>query len=62
MPKATKDEILRKAKELCRCDGKTWSPDDFEDGVAGVTMLTIVAEDSDRKAHLKRAKAFLDNE
>jgi hypothetical protein len=52
-------EPLEKAKELCRRDGKAWSLDDFESGVSGVTMLTVVADDNDRKAYLNRAKALL---
>ena len=55
-------EPLEKAKELCRRDGKAWSLDDFESGVSGVTMLTIVADDNDRKAYLNRAKALLKQE
>jgi hypothetical protein len=62
MSRLTKGEILKKAKKLCRCDGKTWSVDDFENGVAGVTMLTVVAEDSDRTEYLSRAKALLEKE
>jgi hypothetical protein len=41
---------------LCRRDGKAWSVDDFESGVSGVTM---VADNNDRKAYLNRAKALL---
>ena len=54
-------EPLEKAKELCRRDGKAWSLDDFESGVSGVTMLTVVADDNDRKAYLNRAKALLEH-
>jgi transcriptional regulator with XRE-family HTH domain len=56
---APRDEILEKAKELCRCEGKAWNLDDFGNGVLGVTMLTVVADDSDRTYYLHRAKAFL---
>ena len=51
-------EALKIAKELCRRDGKAWSLDDFENGVAGVTMLTVVADDNDRRAYLNSAKAL----
>jgi hypothetical protein len=51
--------ILDKAKELCRCEGKAWNLDDFGNGVLGVTMLTVVADDNDRTYFLNRAKAFL---
>jgi uncharacterized protein len=53
-------EPLEKAKELCRRDGKAWSLDDFESGVSGVTMLTVVADDHDRETYLNRAKALLE--
>ena len=54
------DQILEKAKELCRCEGKAWNLDDFENGVSGVTMLTVVADDNERTYYLNRPKAFLD--
>jgi hypothetical protein len=49
-------EPLEKAKELCRRDGKAWSLDDFEGGVSGVTMLTVVADDNDRQAYTYRGR------
>ena len=54
------EPVVEKAKELCRRDGKAWSLDDFESGVSGVTMLTVVADDNDRKAYLNTAKALLE--
>jgi hypothetical protein len=59
MSAPSEDQILEKAKELCRCEGKAWNLDDFENGVSGVTMLTVVADDNDRTYYLNRAKAFL---
>ena len=53
-------QILRKARDLCRLDGKTWSIHDFENGVAGVTMFTVVADDSARAEYLDMARAFLE--
>jgi hypothetical protein len=38
---------------------KAWNLDDFENGVSGVTTLTVVADDNDRTKYLDRAKAFL---
>jgi hypothetical protein len=55
----SQDQILEKAKELCRCEGKAWNLDDFKNGVSGVTMLTVVADDKDRAEYLRRATAFL---
>ena len=51
--------ILRKARELCRRDGKAWSLRDFENGVPGVTMLTVVADEKKRLEYLNRAKLML---
>jgi hypothetical protein len=59
MSAPSQDQILEKAKELCRCDGKAWNLDDFQNGVSGVTMLTVVADDKDRAEYLRRATAFL---
>jgi hypothetical protein len=59
MSELSEDQILRKAKELCRRDGKTWSLDDFENGVAGVTMLTVVVDDNGRRVYLNRAMVLL---
>jgi hypothetical protein len=55
----SEDQVLEKAKEMCRGDGKAWNLDDFENGVPGVTMLTVVADDNVRGEYLNRAKAFL---
>jgi hypothetical protein len=51
--------ILQKARELCRSEGKAWSLDDFEKGVPGVTMLTVVADEKKRREYLNRAKVML---
>jgi hypothetical protein len=59
MSEPSEDQILQKAKELCRRDRKVWSPDDFQNGVAGVTMLTVVAGDDDRTEYLNTAKTLL---
>jgi hypothetical protein len=59
MSELTEDEIFQKAKDLCRKDGKAWSLDDLQNRVPGVTMLTVVADDNDRKYYLTRATAFL---
>jgi hypothetical protein len=49
----------KKARELCRTEGKAWSLRDFENGVPGVTMLTVVADESERREYLNRAKTML---
>jgi hypothetical protein len=52
--------LEKKARQLCRRDGKAWSLDDFENGVSGVTMLTVVADEKKRGEYLSRAKAILE--
>jgi hypothetical protein len=51
--------ILQKASQLCRGEGKAWSLRDFENGVPGVTMLTVVVDENKRREYLNRAKAML---
>jgi hypothetical protein len=55
----SEDQILQKAKELCRHDRKAWSLGDFENRVPGVTMLTVVVNDNDRTEYLNAAKTLL---
>ena len=59
MSAPSEEQILEKAKELCRCEGKAWNLDDFKNGVSGVTMLAVVADDNDRTKYLNRANAIL---
>lgn len=51
--------LQRKARDLCRSEGKAWSLKDFENGVPGVTMLTVVADEKKRREYLDRAKVML---
>ena len=44
--------LQKKARELCRSEGKAWSLRDFEKGVPGVTMLTVVADENERREYL----------
>jgi hypothetical protein len=62
MSKLTEDEILQKAKELCWGDGRAWNLDDFQNGVSGVTMLTRVADATERLLYLNRAKEMLEQD
>jgi hypothetical protein len=39
--------------------GVDQSFDDFENGVSGVTMLTVVADEKERREYLNRAKVML---
>jgi hypothetical protein len=51
--------LQKKASQLCRSEGKAWSLRDFENGVPGVTMLTVVADENKRRQYLNRAKMML---
>ena len=51
--------LQRNARELCRHEGNAWSLKDFENGVPGVTMLTVVADEKKRREYLNRAKLML---
>jgi hypothetical protein len=42
------------ARDLCRREGNAWSLKDFENGVPGVTMLTVVAGEKKRREYLNR--------
>ena len=51
--------LQKKASQLCRGEGKAWSLKDFENGVPGVTMLTVVADERKRREYLNRARSML---
>jgi hypothetical protein len=42
-----------------RSEGTAWSLRDFENGVPGVTMLTVVADEKKRREYLNQAKVML---
>jgi hypothetical protein len=49
--------LQKKARDLCRREGNAWSPKDFENGVPGVTMLTVIADEKKQREYLDRAKS-----
>jgi hypothetical protein len=53
--------LHKKARQLCIGEGKAWSLSlkDFENGVPGVTMLTVVADEKKRREYRDRAKFML---
>jgi hypothetical protein len=51
--------LHKKARQLCIGEGKAWSLKDFENGVPGVTMLTVVADERKRREYLNRARLML---
>jgi hypothetical protein len=62
MSEPTKDEILERAKELCRADDKLWSEDDFRNPLAVQTSLIPIIDDAERAEYLNRAAEQLRRE
>jgi hypothetical protein len=58
MTEPSEDEILQKAKELCRDDGKTWDSAELPGDSEG--RRNAIASDSDHSEYLNRAKALLE--
>ena len=56
----TVDEILEKAKQLCRLDGMLWSNLDFLNPMAQQSGKARLAGVADRKRYLKRAQTLLE--
>jgi hypothetical protein len=61
MVEPTEDQILQKAKELCRNDGKAWDRVDLEKSASQEVSLAGVADDSGRTEYLNQATAALKN-
>jgi hypothetical protein len=63
MSEPTVDEIMEKAKQLCRLDGMLWSQLDFQNPMAQQIRTTArLADEAVRRIYLKRAQALLDTE
>jgi len=62
MSEPTEDEILERAKELCRADDKLWSEDDFRNPLAVQTSLIPIIGDAERADYLNRAAEQLRRE
>jgi hypothetical protein len=52
-------EIRRMARQLCYGEGMAWSLRDFEKGVSGVTIFTVVADEKKKREYLNRAREML---
>ena len=50
--------LHKKARQLCIGEGKAWTLKDLENGVPGVTMLTVVADEKKRREYQNRAKVM----
>jgi hypothetical protein len=62
MSEPTVDEIMEKAKQLCRLDGMLWSKLDFQNPMAQQIRTTRLAGEAVRRRYLKRARTLLDTE
>ena len=49
-------ELHKMAKQLCYREGMAWSLGDFEKGVSGVTIFSVVADEKKRREYLSRAR------
>jgi hypothetical protein len=47
------------AWQLCYGEGMAWSLRDFEKGVSGVTIFTVVADEKKKREYLNRAREML---
>jgi hypothetical protein len=56
-----RSEIRKLARQLCYGEGMAWSLSDFEKGVFGVTIFTVVADEKKRREYLNRARLMLEN-
>jgi hypothetical protein len=57
----TEDQVLRKAKDLCRNDGKAWRPSDLNSASALISFAGV-ADDSTQAVYLHQAAAVLNSE
>jgi hypothetical protein len=56
------DDIIEKAKQLCRLDGMLWSSLDFQNPMAMRSRTARMAGDADRRRYMKRAQTLLENQ
>jgi hypothetical protein len=55
------DDIIEKAKQLCRLDGMVWSSLDFQNPMA-MQSRARMASDADRRRYMKRAQTLLETQ
>jgi hypothetical protein len=58
----TEDQILRKAKELCREDGNLWSEHEVQNATDAQKEVMFVLDDAGRTEYLNRAADQLQRE
>ena len=56
------DDIIEKAKQLCRLDGMLWSSLDFQNPMAIQSRAARMAGDDDRRRYLERAQTLLETQ
>jgi hypothetical protein len=62
MSEPTLEEIIEKAKQLCRLDGMLWSKLDFRYPTAQQGRIAQMADLATRRRYLKRAQALLETQ
>jgi hypothetical protein len=58
----TVEDIIEKAKQLCRLDGMLWSNLDLQNPMAVQSRTTRMANVVDRRRYLKRAQTLLETQ
>jgi hypothetical protein len=56
----TVEDIIEKAKQLCRLDGLLWSKLDFQNPMAEQSRTARIADVDDRQRYMKRAQTLLE--
>ena len=58
----TVEDIIEKAKQLCRLDGMLWSNLDLQNPMAVQRRKVRMADLADRRMYLKRAQTLLETQ
>jgi hypothetical protein len=61
MHEPTVEDIIEKAKQLCRLDGMLWSNLDFHNPMA-TQSRTRIADVADRRRYMKQAQTLLETQ
>jgi hypothetical protein len=61
MYEPTVEDIIEKAKQLCRLDGMLWSNLDFQNPMEAQSR-TRIADVADRRRYMKRAQTLLESQ
>jgi hypothetical protein len=58
----TVEDIIEKAKQLCRLDGMLWSNLDLRNPMAVQSRTARMADVADRRRYLKQAQTLLESQ